>query len=81
MLQRRCSAPVRPGLVLLGAWQCLHAPAPAMRALMRLAKPSLLLLTRCPNAVSGTVPEEPVINKNSGLLFEKRLVEKHVQVR
>lgn len=39
-----------------------------------------LLLTLCLPAVSGTVPEEPVINRNSGLLFEKRLVEKHVQV-
>ncbi|KAK9838127.1 hypothetical protein WJX81_002866 [Elliptochloris bilobata] len=30
-------------------------------------------------SISGSVPEEPVINKNSGLLFEKRLIEKHVQ--
>lgn len=33
------------------------------------------------DAVSGTVPEEPVVNRNNGQLFEKRLVEKHVKVR
>jgi hypothetical protein len=33
------------------------------------------------HAVSGTVPEEPVINRSNGQLFEKRLIEKHVQVR
>jgi len=38
------------------------------------------LTQRARAAVSGTVPEEPVINKQSGLLFEKRLIEKHVQV-
>ena len=31
-------------------------------------------------AVSGSVPEEPVVNRNNGQLFEKRLVEKHVKV-
>ena len=31
-------------------------------------------------AVSGTVPEEPVVNRNNGQLFEKRLVEKAVKV-
>ncbi len=33
------------------------------------------------DAVSGTVPEEPVVNRNNGQLFERRLVEKHVKVR
>ncbi|EIE19108.1 spliceosome component, nuclear pre-mRNA splicing factor [Coccomyxa subellipsoidea C-169] len=30
-------------------------------------------------SISGTVPEEPVINRSNGQLFEKRLIEKHVQ--
>ena len=52
-----------------------------MRCLILLSCQTPLLLTLCLPAVSGTVPEEPVINRSSGLLFEKRLVEKHVQVR
>ena len=31
-------------------------------------------------AVSGTVPEEPVVSKISGHLFDKRLIEKHIKV-
>lgn len=31
-------------------------------------------------AVSGTIPEEPVINRNNGQLYERRLVEKFVKV-
>ncbi|KAL5702424.1 RING-type E3 ubiquitin transferase [Ranunculus cassubicifolius] len=30
-------------------------------------------------AISGEVPEDPVVSKKSGLLFEKRLIESHVQ--
>ena len=32
-------------------------------------------------AVSGTVPDEAVVSKKSGLVFERRLIEKVVQVR
>ena len=32
-------------------------------------------------AVSGHVPEQPVINKSTGSIYEKRLIEKSVQVR
>jgi len=45
-----------------------------------MTRPLASLTQRARAAVSGTVPEEPVINKQSGLLFEKRLIEKHVQV-
>jgi|UniRef100_A0ACD5TUC9 pre-mRNA-processing factor 19 len=30
-------------------------------------------------AISGEVPEEPVLSKNSGLLFERRLIERYIE--
>lgn len=30
-------------------------------------------------AISGNVPEQPVVNKKTGHLFEKKLVEKYIQ--
>ena len=30
--------------------------------------------------VSGEVPEEPIVSNKSGLLFEKRLIERHISV-
>jgi pre-mRNA-processing factor 19 len=30
--------------------------------------------------VSGEVPDEPVVSKKSGLLFERRLVERYIEV-
>lgn len=36
----------------------------------------------CPcSAVSGITPEDPVISRKSGLLYERRLIEKHLVVR
>lgn len=29
-------------------------------------------------AISGEVPEEPVVSKKSGLLYEKRLIQTHI---
>lgn len=34
----------------------------------------------CCSTVSGEIPEEPVVSRNSGLLFEKRLIERHILV-
>lgn len=32
------------------------------------------------HTVSGELPEEPVVSKKSGLLYEKRLIERHISV-
>lgn len=32
------------------------------------------------STVSGEVPEEPVVSEKSGLLYEKRLIERHISV-
>lgn len=36
------------------------------------------MITVCVSSVSGEVPQEPVVSKKSGLLFEKRLIEKYI---
>ena len=46
---------------------------------MRNGEPFASEILICP-AVSGGVPEEPVVDKNTGHLYEKRLVHKYVQV-
>lgn len=38
------------------------------------------MLKCCVVAVSGSVPEEPVVDRKTGHLYEKRLVLKYVQV-
>ncbi|KAF8392138.1 hypothetical protein HHK36_022480 [Tetracentron sinense] len=38
----------------------------------------LLASPLAPGKLSGDVPEEPVVSKKSGLLFEKRLIERHI---
>ncbi len=63
---------------------CLHVTAPkqllSRRAggLQSLIVPERMLCARA--AVSGNIPEEPVITSD-GHVFEKRLVIKHLEVR
>lgn len=39
----------------------------------------IVLLTRIQHTVSGEAPEEPVVSKKTGTVFEKRLIEKYVE--
>lgn len=54
-----------------------HCPAHHTRSVLWWCVHALTLFC-CP--VSGHVLEEPVINKNTGQIFEKRLIEKSIQV-
>jgi hypothetical protein len=54
---------------------CAPAVCPRRRARRRLTRSP-----RPPAAVSGSPPEEPVVSKTSGLLFERRLIEKALAV-
>ena len=41
----------------------------------------MLTLASPPPPVSGSPPEEPVVSKTTGLLYERRIIEKALAVR
>ena len=68
------------------AWACREERHVLLQCVLLLVAASIGSCKSCTEsssvcaAVSGHVPEEPVINKTTGHIYEKRLIEKTIQV-